>query len=301
MVEQIDPATLTANLGGKWHGGYGVAPCPVCQAERRRDQNALTINVDGERLLLHCKKLGCDFRDILIAAGITAGTFEIDALALENARREKEAVAAKKLAYARSLWDHSKPIEGTKGEAYLRGRGITCDLPPSLRWLADTGHKPTAQYCSAMIARISPTEAIHRTFFTKQGVRLDKVPSAAKNGSHKMMLGSTCGGAVALSDTGGPLVVCEGIETGLSLLSGILDGPHTVKAALSTSGIAGFGLPQKVGDLIIAIDNDGNGAGQRAGTNLAARAQGQGWNVSTLTPPNIGQDWNDYLVGGVAA
>ena len=39
----IEAQSLTARLGGKWHRRYGVAPCPVCQPERRKDQDALTL------------------------------------------------------------------------------------------------------------------------------------------------------------------------------------------------------------------------------------------------------------------
>lgn len=61
---------LTLTLRGKWHGRYGIAPCPKCQPEARRDQNALTL-ADGENgLLAHCKNSKCDFAEILAAAGI---------------------------------------------------------------------------------------------------------------------------------------------------------------------------------------------------------------------------------------
>jgi hypothetical protein len=293
-MNAVNPQELTTDLGGNWHGGYGVAPCPACQPERRKDQNALTINAEADRLLLHCKKLGCDFRDILTAAGITAGTFEIDQMAVENARRERAEKAAKTLAYARSVWGNCEPIAGTKGEAYLRGRGITCDLPDSLRWLPDTYHKPSGRYVSAMVSKVS-TGAIHRTYFTKQGVRLDKATGTEQ---HKMMLGACQGGAVRLSGGAGPLVACEGVETGLSLLSGLLSGPHTVWAALSTSGIAGLELPRTPHDLIIA--SDGDNPGVVAGNQLAIKAQALGWNVSLMPAPD-GQDWNDVLQSGVAA
>ena len=71
-----DAATLTRDLGGKWHRRYGCAPCPVCQPERRKQQNALTL-ADGRdgRLLLNCKKSACDFADILAAAGVTPGSY----------------------------------------------------------------------------------------------------------------------------------------------------------------------------------------------------------------------------------
>ncbi len=126
MNSTIDPAQLTRDLGGQLHRSYGVAPCPVCQSERRKDQNALTVNAKADRLLLHCKKGGCDFRDILTAAGVAPGHVEIDHLAMENARQERLAHQAKALARARSIWEHSNPIVGTHGETYLRARGITC-------------------------------------------------------------------------------------------------------------------------------------------------------------------------------
>ena len=289
MSMTINPSQLSADLGGKWHGSYGVAPCPVCQTARRKDQNALTINAKDGKLLLHCKKTGCDFTDILTASGITPGAVEIDQLALANAERERKEQAAKLKARARSVWDHGQPIAGTHGEQYLRGRGITCNLHDTLRWLPDAYHGPSGKYCAAMVADVVPTGGIHRTFFTKKGQRLDK--------SAKMMLGPCSGGAVRLSDVVGPLVVCEGIETGLSLLSGLLDGPHTVWAALSTSGIKGLILPERPDQLVIA--SDGDEAGGAAASSLAHTATGLGWKVSTMAAPD-GQDWNDVLQSEVA-
>lgn len=283
-AQPIDPARLSADLGGKWHRHYGVAPCPICQPDRRKDQNALTINIKGDKLLLHCKKSGCDFKDILIAAGIASGHVEIDCMALEQAEQERAAQAAQLKARARNIWDQGQPITGTHGERYLRARGVTCPLPKSLRWLPDIYHQPSGQYCSAMIADVQSTGGVHRTFFTKQGKRLSK--------SAKMMLGPCAGGAVHLSEAIGPLVVCEGIETGLSLLSGLLDGPHTVWAALSTSGIKGLRLPPRAGKLIVATDGDD--AGHEAGNVLAHSAHALGWEVS-LMPAPLGQDWNDAL------
>ena len=58
-----------------------------------------------------------------------------------------------------------------------------------------------------------------------------------------MMLGATAGGAVRVAGGDGPLVVAEGIETALSLASGLLSRPATVWACLSTAGMAGLRLP----------------------------------------------------------
>ncbi|MDJ0993022.1 MAG: toprim domain-containing protein [Dinoroseobacter sp.] len=282
-MNAIDPAQLTHDLGGKWYGSYGTAPCPICQPERRRDQTALGIRNDGERLLMNCKKSSCDFRDLLVASGIASGNVEIDPCALEKAERDRKADDAKKLERARCLWGSSQPLAGTKGEQYLRSRGITCNLPDTLRWLPDAYHQPSGRYCSAMVANVS-SGGVHRTFFTKTGNRLSN--------NAKMMLGPCRGGAVRLSETLGPLVVCEGIETGLSLLSGLLSEPATVWAALSTSGMKGLRLPERPGNLVVATDGDPEG--RAAGNDLAARAHGLGWTVSLLPAPD-GQDWNDVL------
>lgn len=281
----IAPANLARELGGKWHRSYGTAPCPVCQPERRRDQNGLTISNSGGRLLMHCKKSCCDFRDILTAAGITAGRVEIDFAAMQRAQQERQAEDARKLQKAREIWDAARPIQGTAGEAYLRKRGITCELPTSLRWADRIYHGPTRTECAAIVADVS-TGAIHRTYFSRTtGQRLTE--------SAKMMLGPCQGGAVRLQEAVGPLVVAEGIETALSLACGLLSGSASVWAVLSTSGMKGVKLPEHAGELVIA--SDGDGPGQAAGCELASRAHAMGWKVRLLPAPS-GRDWNDVLM-----
>ena len=285
-----DPQNLTVALGGEWRGHSGLAPCPICQPERRRDQRGLSIRAEGRMLLAFCHKSGCDFRDIVQAAGLPRDALRIDPQAAQEADAKRDAYAAEQLTKARRLWATCKPLQGTKGEAYLRGRGITCPLPPSLGWAADAFHAPSARWLSAMVGDVS-TAGVHRTYFEKSGERIDL--------NAKMMQGPCAGGAVALSEAQGPLVACEGIETGLSLLSGLLAGPATVWAALSTSGMKALALPLSPGKLIVATDSDDAGAGLQAGNALAERATALGWVVSMLTAPE-GQDWNDALRGGIA-
>lgn len=278
-----DAQTLTQSLGGQWRGHTGLAPCPVCQAERRRDQSGLSIRAEGGTLLAFCHKSGCDFRDIMQAAGLPRDSLRLDPVAAREADAQREAYAQAQLAKARRLWATCRSLTGTKGEAYLRGRGITCPLPPSLGWAVDAFHGPSARYLSAMVGDVS-TGGVHRTYFEKAGARI--------GGNAKMMQGPCAGGAVALSGAQGPLVVCEGIETGLSLLSGLLSCPVTVWAALSTSGIKALELPQAVGRLTIAADGDA--PGKEAANALAIRATALGWKVSLLPAPD-GRDWNDVL------
>lgn len=294
MFQTVNPNTLTLELGGRWMRRYGVAPCPVCQPERRKDQNALTIAEQGGRLLLNCKKSGCDFRDLLGACGISPGGFEIDHTALERAKRERVEAENRSRNRAEVIWRQAQPIAGTLGETYLRARGIICDLSDRLRWSPNLYHQPSGRACSAMLAKVlsgaGEPVGIHRTYFTQRGERLDKV--VGDNGPHKMMLGPCRGGAVRLIDAEGPLVVAEGIETALSLACGLLSGPASIWAALSTSGIAGLDLPPDPGKLTIAPDGDD--AGKTAAHRLAERAHARGWAVSLLPAPN-GRDWNDVL------
>jgi len=111
------------------------------------------------------------------------------------------------------------------------------------------------------------------------------------------MLGPCAGGAVRLSDGHGPLVVAEGIETSLSVLSELLDENARVWAALGTSGMTGLVLPRQPGELILAPDGDA--PGRAAAKKLADRATIAGWQVRIMHCPDD-SDWND-LAREVAA
>jgi len=287
-----DAATITKVLGGVWLRRYGTAPCPVCQPERRKGQNALTL-ADGceGRLLLNCKKSACDFVDILGTAGIRSGDYRSpDAVTIAQRDREERAQAEQRSHQAKRCWQEALPITSTVAAAYLRGRAITCDLPDTLRFHPECWHGPTAKRHPALVALIEGTDscAVHRTY-----LRPDGTGKASLDGCTKLMLGSTAGGAVRLTKSLGPLVVAEGVETGLSLASGLLGYPATIWAALSTSGMRGLRLPPMSGRLIVATDGDQ--AGSDAGRHLAERAHGLGWQVSLLPAPKD-RDWNDILV-----
>lgn len=284
-----DARTLTIELSGKWHGRYGVAPCPVCQSARRKEQNALTLSDGDNRLLVHCKKSSCDFRDIATAAGIMDGTYTPPDPAL-HAQREamRRAEAAKRLRQAKAIWSEAQPISGTVAEAYLRGRCITCALPNTLRYHPAAWHGATAKRLPALVALVDGGDgfAVHRTYLRPDGLGKADVEPA------KAMLGATSGGAVRVTEGDGPLVITEGVETALSLASGLLPAPVTVWAALSTSGMQNLRLPPDLGRLMIAPDGDK--PGRKAANTLAERAHALGWDVSLLPAPD-GRDWNDFL------
>jgi hypothetical protein len=278
---------ITLALRGRWHGSCGTAACPVCQPEQRRDQTALTIrNRATGGLLLNCKRSACAFRTILAAAGVVPGRLAaVDPVAQRQAEDAAMAHAAKQSERAFRLWREAVPISGTPAETYLRGRGITCDLPDTLRFHRACWH-PSAKHLPAMVAMVdgSPDLGLHRTYLRANGGGKADVEPA------KAMLGTTAGGAVHLCEGSGRLVVAEGIETALSLASGLLRGPATVWAALSTSGMRALHLPDEPGRLTIAPDGDP--AGREAARVLAERAKAAGWRVGLLPAPD-GKDWND--------
>lgn len=286
-----DAQSLATVLGGRWHGRYGTAPCPICQLERRKGQNALTLADGHNGLLLHCKRSGCAFTDILTAVGLRSGGYSPPDVATHAQRERKQwAEVKKRAASAERLWDEAQPITDTLAETYLRGRGITCPLPPALRFHAACWHGPTAKRYPALIAAVQGTglPAMHRTYLRTDGSgKADINPT-------KAMLGGTAGGAVRLSDGPGRLVVGEGIESTLSLACGLLNGPAALWAALSTSGLRGLRLPTRPGRLTIACDGDK--PGREAANALAERAYALGWQVSILDP-GIGADFNDILTG----
>jgi len=287
-----DAHELTAQLGGKWLRSYGIARCP---AHDDRDPSLSIRDGRDGRLLLHCHA-GCDFTDILAAAGLRSGGWRApDPGEVARRKAEDAAQAAKRERQALRLWREAQPVAGTPAETYLRGRGMTCDLPDSLRFHGACWHGPSAQRLPAMVAAIEGADraAVHRTYLRADGGGKAEVEPT------KMMLGAALGGAVRLAAGPDGLAVAEGIETALSLACGLLRGRPAIWAALSTSGMAGLALPRDPGRLTIATDGDA--AGHEAGHKLATRAHALGWQVATLPAPE-GRDWADILAmkGGAA-
>jgi hypothetical protein len=129
MNALTDARKLTVSLGGRWHGKYGAAPCPVCQPERRRDQNALTLADGKAGLLLNCKKSDCDFRAILAAAGVEPCDYRKPDHAEIVRREAQDSIDAKRRSeVAKRIWAEALPIDGTLAEIYLRWRGISVSI-----------------------------------------------------------------------------------------------------------------------------------------------------------------------------
>ena len=265
----------------------------------RRPSLSLANGEDG-RLLARCHA-GCSFADVLAALrglGLVEGRGEErtpDPAELANRRRAEEAHAVRRAAQAERCWAEAEPIAGTLAERYLRGRGITAPLGEALRFHPECWHGPTARRWPAMVARVEGADGpeVHRTYLAPSGGKAPVEPA-------KMMLRATMGGAVRLLGGHRRLVVAEGVETALSLASGLLDGPMSLWAALSAPGMAALRLPPLVDDAELVVASDGDRAGREAAHALAERATADGWRVLRADPGD-GLDFNDVLRAEVAA
>jgi hypothetical protein len=286
-----DARDLTRALGGRWFGSYGVAPCPVCQPERRRDQKALSISQghDG-RLLLRCHKAGCSFSDILAAAGIAPGSVSRPDPAAEVRRKaDLEAQRKRREGTAWRIWREARPARGTVAEAYLRNRHLELPEGAALRFHPAAPH-PSGARLPAMVARIDGGEgtACHVTYLAEPGRKAAVVPAKATFGLPK-------GGAVRLVEPpeGGPVLIGEGIETTLAAVA-MFGAPCGAWAALSATGMAGLDLAHVPPGASIVALGDGDDAGIKAMYALARKAHAAGISAAVLAAPP-GTDFADAL------
>ncbi|MBY6136923.1 toprim domain-containing protein [Nocardioides marinus] len=280
---------ITKALGGKWYGRYGTAPCPVCQQDADKSHNALTISDGDFRLLMHCKKSNCAFKDLAVACGLAWQRSNPSSAQSNAARRLPKPTYDN---YARKAWHEGRSIIGTPAETYLReARGLEGPYPDSLRFHPSLWLGPLRRNLPAMIARIDGGSgfSINRTFLRPDGHGKADIGK----GLQKARLGTTEGGHVSLSYGGGPLVVAEGIETALSYLQFCRPPAAMTWASLGTAAMSSLNLPPEPKTLIIAADGDREG--HAAARTLEARAADLGWEVEIDAAPT-GLDWNDVLL-----
>ncbi len=133
---------------------------------------------------------------------------------------------------------------------------------------------------------------VHRTFLRPDGL-------GKAEGIARMMAGAA--GIVRLSPdetvTGG-LGICEGVETGLALLTIAEWSP--IWACCSAGGVARLPVLRAVEALTIFADRDDKGAGIEAARSVKARWDAAGRNATIVMPP-AGNDWLDALTAWRAA
>jgi hypothetical protein len=148
------------------------------------------------------------------------------------------------------IWDQATEIRGTLGEVYLRSRRLPIDLP-DLRFhpRCPFGRKPKTIFRPAILVAVRTGHrmtAIQRIRLTSDGTWHDG----------KFMLGKPGRGAWAPKFEGNVLAIAEGMEDAASYAQ-IRKIPCW--AALGNERLALIEVPEHVGTLYIAEDNDGPG------------------------------------------
>lgn len=192
---------------------------------------------------------------------------------------------------ARSIWSEAVPIAGTPAEAYLRSRGITMELPHTLRFARlrypqEQGRRP------ALIASVCAPDGaltgIQRTFLTDDGRKAD-VPEV------KLSLGRVAGGAIQLGPPVPSLVVCEGLEDGLTLAQAL---GRSVWVSAGTSMLPRMELAEITRAVVIGADGDD--AGEAAAKKAAHAFAAVDRKVRIMRPAAGFKDFNAELMGGRA-
>jgi len=285
-----DARTITAALGGRWHGSYGTARCPV------HDDHHPSLSIrDGDHDVLLTCHAGCSRRDIISAlAGLDIWAQSHD----RPAPRRSPAGSANDNPNgpaALRLWREAEPAAGTRAESYLRARGIDLDAAgwpiPSIRYIDAARYTPSAVDLPCMVAAVQGSDrrvrAVHRTFLDPRGH--DKAHVARP----RLWLGGWGDGAIRLAPAGPTLALAEGIEDGLSYMA---ESGLPAWAAGSAGRLASVALPDTVREVVIAADNDG-GPGVQAAKEAAQAHARTGRRVHIHYPPDQAADWNE-AVGG---
>jgi hypothetical protein len=198
---------------------------------------------------------------------------------------------------ALQLWHDARPIAGTLAARYLseRRRIDVAALPDgdaALRFhpscLFGSGvRKPCL---IALLRDVVTDEAIgiHRIALTPDADRIER-----------RMLGGA--GAVKLWPAASQLIVGEGIETVLAAATRILYHGAPLRpawSALSSGFLGKLPVVPGVERLLILVDHDVNGEGQRAAARCTERWSRAGRGVIQLKPKRLGDDFNDVIMRG---
>jgi DNA primase len=197
-----------------------------------------------------------------------------------------------RVAEAKAIWHSAQPITGTLAETYLRWRCIHTHLPDSLSFARLPYGKRGPNY-PCLVAAVGSADnklvGIQRTYLAADGKGKADVPEA------KLSLGRVSGCAIRLAPCAATLIICEGLEDGLTLQQEL---GRAVWVAAGSSMLPNMIFPAGVRQ--VAIGGDADEAGR-----IAARKA-----VETFTHRKIraraffpidAKDFNAELMERIAA
>ena len=263
-IPWLDLARLT---GGRL--GCHDVPCPLCGPSRKavanRVRRVLRVWIKEPGFASYrCSRCG--------ASGWAKGddARRIDPSRLVALRREVDAEEArersKRHGLALFLWRRARPIAGTIAETYLRSRGITCTLPPTLRFLPSARHDRHPAMIAAFGLAEEPSPgrvALRDEAITGVHLTLLKPDGSGKADAdpNKLMIGHSIGSPIVLAPPNDllALALVEGIEDGLSLHQGTGVGAWAAGAAGRFAALADA-VPAAVD--LVHVGADGDDAGE---------------------------------------
>ena len=200
---------------------------------------------------------------------------------------------------ARRLWARCRAIDGTHAEAYLHARGLArCRFAalrfhPALRYREGSSVRRLPALVAAVTGDDGAVTGDDGAVTGVQRTWLDpRSPAKAGIAHPRKALGRIYGLAVRFGRIapGATLLVGEGIETVLSLVTAVPE--VTAAAALTAGSLGAFAPPLGLTRLVIARDNDIEGA--LAAMRLTRRCARAGVAATIVFPE--GGDFNDDLV-----
>ena len=270
-------ASIARALGGHRSGSGYLCRCPVPNHGRGRGDRTPSLSIaDGdERLLVNCFG-GCDALDVLDELRRRGLLVEADdhSRAPRRAptpRRSRpsesgETHARRQLEKAVALWRRRRPVIGSPVKPYLRDiRRYGGPVPPTIGSLPTSkpGHLPgmiaVFGFCEEpepgnLAVIVDAIRGVHLTLLRSDGLgKADVQPN-------KIMVGSSSGCPIVLAPPNDllGLVICEGIETGLSLFEATGLGVWAAGSASRMPALAAE-VPAWIDCVTIAAEDDAAG------------------------------------------
>ena len=276
--EEVDALTVGRT------GTFSV-PCPYCGPEKRHSTRFCI-----QRQTLTCATWHCFYCGVDGSAG-TDGPVDH-----KKARRAAAEHDAERTARALRLWEEAISVVGSPAVDYLRARSIT-GLPPSvddvLRYhpACPFGREGRRKCMVALFRDVRTDEprAIQRTWIGRD-----------RHALGRMSLGPIRNAAVKLWPlTSDQLVIGEGIETVLAAALHVQRNGEALLPAWALTvarNVETFPLIKTVRRLLMLVDNDKTGVGQRAAEACSCRWCDDGREVLKLIPQDPHKDFNDIVM-----
>ena len=286
---------VLSRLHGVRRSGSGwQAFCPA-HDDRKTRSLSVREGQDG-RVLIHCFA-NCTYRQIVEALGFApqASPVPVPSTSIRPVRQPDDRNRVERV---RRIWRETKPLAGTPAQRYLENRGIHLPTwPLALRFHPACPH-PSGSRLPALVAAVAihregklHLTAIHRIYVTHDGRKAAVEP-------RKASLGNVKGGAIWLTRPTGRLIVTEGVEDALALMT-MCHGDSrfadcSYAAAVSAGNLPNLELPSEVRTVVVGADNDE--AGRKAATEAACRFIRDGREGLIAYPPDGAKDFNEALL-----